>query len=154
MLLKLSHKFKRLFKHSNQLNIWVNFRLCSTKNDQFKYVPDKPMFPGSKSDWTQKLEFVKSENYKPIPVYRVINREGHVIEPDLEPNLSQETLIKMYKGMILLNTMDRILHESQRQGRISFYMTNYGEEGTHFGSSAALKDNDIIYGQYRETGKC
>jgi 2-oxoisovalerate dehydrogenase E1 component alpha subunit len=27
-----------------------------------------------------------------------------------------------------LNTMDKILYESQRQGRISFYMTNYGEE--------------------------
>ena len=30
--------------------------------------------------------------------------------------------------MTLLNTMDKILYESQRQGRISFYMTNYGEE--------------------------
>ena len=27
-----------------------------------------------------------------------------------------------------LNTMDKILYESQRQGRISFYMTNYGEK--------------------------
>ena len=32
----------------------------------------------------------------------------------------------------------RIMYESQRQGRISFYMTNYGEEGTHVGSAAAL----------------
>ena len=30
------------------------------------------------------------------------------------------------------------MYESQRQGRISFYMTNYGEEGTHVGSAAAL----------------
>ena len=30
------------------------------------------------------------------------------------------------------------MYESQRQGRISFYMTNYGEEGTHIGSAAAL----------------
>lgn len=49
--------------------------------------------------------------------------------------------------------MDRILYESQRQGRISFYMTNYGEEGTHIGSAAALNDQDIVYGQYREAGK-
>ncbi|XP_033127978.1 2-oxoisovalerate dehydrogenase subunit alpha, mitochondrial-like [Anneissia japonica] len=31
-------------------------------------------------------------------------------------------------------------------------MTNYGEEGTHVGSAAALDDRDIVYGQYREAG--
>lgn len=45
------------------------------------------------------------------------------------------------------------MYESQRQGRISFYMTNFGEEGTHVGSAAALNPNDYIYGQYREAGK-
>lgn len=91
--------------------------------------------------------------------------------------------------MTLLNTMDRILYESQRQvsvtavfiftpvsvvtlrtvnkdpvrrwpvfdpgfkGRISFYMTNYGEEGTHIGSAAALDSNDLVFGQYREAGE-
>lgn len=59
----------------------------------------------------------------------------------------------MYHRMTLLNTMDRIMYESQRQGRISFYMTNYGEEGTHIGSAAALDDGDLVYGQYREAGK-
>ena len=58
----------------------------------------------------------------------------------------------MYKSMTLLNTMDRILYESQRQGRISFYMTNYGEEATHVGSAAALNPKDLVYGQYREAG--
>lgn len=55
--------------------------------------------------------------------------------------------------MTLLNTMDRILYESQRQGRISFYMTNYGEEGTHIGSAAGLDPNDLVFGQYREAGQ-
>ena len=58
----------------------------------------------------------------------------------------------MYRDMTLLNTMDRILYESQRQGRISFYMTNFGEEGTHIGSAAALNPKDLIFGQYREAG--
>lgn len=55
--------------------------------------------------------------------------------------------------MTLLNVVDRILYESQRQGRISFYMTNFGEEATHIGSAAALNPKDLIYGQYREAGK-
>jgi hypothetical protein len=58
----------------------------------------------------------------------------------------------MYHDMILLNTMDRILYESQRQDRITFYMTNYGEEATHIGSAAALNAKDLVYGQYREAG--
>ncbi len=55
--------------------------------------------------------------------------------------------------MILLNHMDRILYESQRQGRISFYMTSFGEEATQIGSAAALNPKDLVYAQYREAGK-
>jgi 2-oxoisovalerate dehydrogenase E1 component alpha subunit len=54
--------------------------------------------------------------------------------------------------MVLVNVMDNILYESQRQGRISFYMTATGEEGIHFGSADALDKGDIIYAQYREVG--
>lgn len=61
-------------------------------------------------------------------------------------------VLKMYRDMTLLNSMDKILYESQRQGRISFYMTNYGEEATHIGSAAALDPRDMIFGQYREAG--
>ena len=37
-------------------------------------------------------------------------------------------------------------------GRISFYMTNYGEEGLQVGSTAALDPHDLIFAQYREAG--
>ena len=29
---------------------------------------------------------------------------------------------------------------------------SYGEEGTHFGSAAALHEKDMVYAQYREPG--
>ena len=48
--------------------------------------------------------------------------------------------------MITLNTMDMILYEAQRQGRISFYMTSYGGEA-YMGSAAALEHDDEIFGQ-------
>ena len=38
------------------------------------------------------------------------------------------------------------------QGIISFYMMCTGEEATHFGSSAALDHEDMVYAQYREAG--
>ena len=58
----------------------------------------------------------------------------------------------MYETMVTLNVMDKILYEAQRHGRISFYMTNHGEEATQIGSSAALDPRDLIWGQYREAG--
>nr|XP_023015787.1 2-oxoisovalerate dehydrogenase subunit alpha, mitochondrial [Leptinotarsa decemlineata] len=116
------------------------------------FASDAPLFPGAKTTWTEKLEFTEKQSYKPIPVYRVMDRQGKVLNENENPKLPDETLVKMYKDMTLLNVMDKILYESQRQGRISFYMTNYGEEATHIGSAAALSMNDLVYGQYREAG--
>lgn len=109
-------------------------------------------FPGARTKWTETLQFTKKETYKPIPVYRVLNQEGKIIDPTHDPKLSKEIILKMYKNMIFLTQMDKIFFESQRQGRISFYMTNKGEEATHIGSAAALNINDVVYGQYREVG--
>ena len=58
----------------------------------------------------------------------------------------------MYRAMKTLNIMDSVMYDAQRQGRISFYMTNYGEEASHIGSAAALDDRDLVFGQYREAG--
>ncbi|OWF40037.1 2-oxoisovalerate dehydrogenase subunit alpha, mitochondrial-like [Mizuhopecten yessoensis] len=112
---------------------------------------DRPNFPGSRSKFIHKCEFIVPENAEGIPVYRVL-RNGDIISESEDPKLDKDTVVKMYKDMTLLNTMDHILYESQRQGRISFYMTNYGEEGTHMGSAAALDPKDLVYGQYREAG--
>ena len=38
----------------------------------------------------------------------------------------------MYKNMIQLNEYDRIMYDAQRQGRISFYATNYGQRIAKF----------------------
>lgn len=113
---------------------------------------ERANYPGSRSSFTDKLEFIQPNIYDGIPVYRVMDRNGEILDSSQDPNLGKEMCIDMYHKMTLLNTMDRILYESQRQGRISFYMTNYGEEGTHIGSAAALDPQDLVYGQYREAG--
>lgn len=53
----------------------------------------------------------------------------------------------MYRTMIRINVVDSILFEAQRQGRLSFYMQNSGEEATQIGSAAALSEDDVIYAQ-------
>ncbi|XP_072932429.1 2-oxoisovalerate dehydrogenase subunit alpha, mitochondrial isoform X2 [Epargyreus clarus] len=98
------------------------------------------------------MKFLNENSYDPIPIYRVIDNNGEVIDRREEPNIENEMLLNMYKTMVQLNHMDKILYESQRQGRISFYMTNYGEEGIAVGSAAALAPRDLVFAQYREMG--
>nr|XP_021401335.1 2-oxoisovalerate dehydrogenase subunit alpha, mitochondrial [Lonchura striata domestica] len=114
---------------------------------------ERPQFPGASAAFSERLEFIQPQVLAGIPVYRVMDRQGHVLRDTEDPQLPREEVLKLYRTMTLLNTMDRILYESQRQGRISFYMTNYGEEGTHVGSAAALDANDLVFGQYREAGE-
>lgn len=59
----------------------------------------------------------------------------------------------MYQSMVFVSVMDTILNDAQSQGRITFYLTNHGEEAAQVGSVAALNPEDLIWGQYRETGK-
>uniref|UniRef100_A0A8C6I0B1 2-oxoisovalerate dehydrogenase subunit alpha n=1 Tax=Mus spicilegus TaxID=10103 RepID=A0A8C6I0B1_MUSSI len=122
------------------------------QQQQFPSLDDKPQFPGASAEFVDKLEFIQPNVISGIPIYRVMDRQGQIINPSEDPHLPQEEVLKFYRSMTLLNTMDRILYESQRQGRISFYMTNYGEEGTHVGSAAALERTDLVFGQYREAG--
>lgn len=110
-------------------------------------------FPGLRETiYTTKPQFQMPENVTTIPIYRVLDRDGTLLDSSQDPNVSRQIVQKMYRNMVQLNVMDKILYESQRQGRISFYMTNYGEEATHIGSASALQNDDLIYGQYREAG--
>ncbi|KAK6746088.1 hypothetical protein RB195_012291 [Necator americanus] len=105
-----------------------------------------------KAAFTEKLEIIDPSAEPALPIYRVTDMQGNIIDHSQDPNLDKETSLKIYRDMTQLNVMDRILYDSQRQGRISFYMTNFGEEGAHVGSAAALNNKDLIYGQYREVG--
>lgn len=109
-------------------------------------------FPGARAPFISVPKLTLPGDIDPIPIYRVLNREGIIEDASQDPNLSREIMEKMLRSMITLNSMDKILYESQRQGRISFYMTNFGEEASHIGSAAALNNNDLIYAQYREAG--
>lgn len=81
-----------------------------------------------------------------------MDSDGNVLDASQEPNLSQGILTKCFRDMVTINALDKIMYESQRQGRISFYMTNFGEEASHIGSACALDAKDLVYAQYREAG--
>ena len=61
-----------------------------------------------------------------LPVYRVMDRSGKILRENQDPKFTKEQAVKMYKAMIKTNEFDRVMYDAQRQGRVSFYMTNYG----------------------------
>lgn len=73
-----------------------------------------------------------AENEK-IPVFRMMNPSGKMMEGVKEPAMTEELATKMYQYMMRIHYMDDILYNAQRQGRISFYMQASGEEAIHIG---------------------
>lgn len=111
-------------------------------------------FPGAvNSKFTDTLKFSNPTTEEAMPTYRVIDTEGVLVDKSRsEPEISDEEAVKLYKDMVTVSIMDLIMFDAQRQGRISFYMVNAGEEGIAVGSSSALKGVDVIFPQYREAG--
>jgi len=83
--------------------------------------------------------------------FRVMDEEGNIVLENYEL-LEKDVLINMYKSMIKSNIFDNVFYDIQRQGRISFYMTNFGEEATQIGTAEGLSPDDLVYCQYRELG--
>jgi 2-oxoisovalerate dehydrogenase E1 component alpha subunit len=77
--------------------------------------------------------------------------DGDIIDSSFSP-ASDTLTLSMYENMLSVSIMDVIMFDAQRQGRLSFYMTSQGEEGTCVGSASALEKEDVIFCQYRETG--
>ncbi|ELY40448.1 pyruvate dehydrogenase (acetyl-transferring) E1 component subunit alpha [Natronorubrum tibetense] len=83
---------------------------------------------------------------------RVLDSDGAVVAPDLEPDLEDETLLGMYRDMRFSRRFDERMISLQRQGRMGTYSSLAGQEGSQIGSTYALADDDMISYQYREHG--
>ncbi|XP_023525580.1 2-oxoisovalerate dehydrogenase subunit alpha 1, mitochondrial-like [Cucurbita pepo subsp. pepo] len=109
-------------------------------------------FPGGRVPFTSEMKFITESTEKRVSCYRILHENGETITPTNFKQLSKDVMMKMYKDMITLETMDTIFFEAQRQGRISFYLTSAGEEAVTIASAAALHSDDVVLAQYREPG--
>jgi 2-oxoisovalerate dehydrogenase E1 component alpha subunit len=86
-----------------------------------------------------------------FPLYRVVDEEGRVVDPD-GLGMDEAALLPLYRWMVLERLLDERMVTLQRQGRIGFYIGSIGEEATVFGTVAALSPQDWIFPSYREHG--
>lgn len=52
---------------------------------------------------------------------QVIDNNGKVISKELMPKLSDEEMLKLYKDMLFVRTLDHMIVSYQRQGRVYTY---------------------------------
>ncbi|MBI5517590.1 MAG: thiamine pyrophosphate-dependent dehydrogenase E1 component subunit alpha [Deltaproteobacteria bacterium] len=90
-------------------------------------------------------EFVLDE------VVTVLREDGSA-DPATDPGLPEDTLVRLYKHLVLTRAVDERLVTLQRQGRIGFHIGSLGEEAAILGSAAALYDDDWLFPCYREFG--
>jgi 2-oxoisovalerate dehydrogenase E1 component alpha subunit len=82
---------------------------------------------------------------------QVIRDDGS-LDPNLDPGLSVDRVVALYKAMVRTRVIDDRLNRLQRQGRIAFHVSSLGEEAAIVGAAAALRDPDWIVPCYREVG--
>lgn len=87
-----------------------------------------------------------------IPTFQVLDNEGDLKAPEYAQGFDKALALRIHRNMCEVQEFDTVFYDLQRQGKISFYMQNSGEEGLQAGSAAALHHEDWVYPQYRELG--
>jgi 2-oxoisovalerate dehydrogenase E1 component alpha subunit len=87
----------------------------------------------------------------PSDVIRVLRDDGS-LSPKLDPGLTDDEVLSIYRAMLETRFLDERLTALQRQGRIGFHVGSLGEEGAIIGSAFALRQKDWIFPCYREFG--
>jgi pyruvate dehydrogenase E1 component alpha subunit len=83
---------------------------------------------------------------------QVIDNNGKVISKELMPKLSDDGMLKLYKDMLFVRTLDHMIVSYQRQGRVYTYPPNYGQEAIGVAAGAVLRHEDWLVPAFRELG--
>jgi pyruvate dehydrogenase E1 component alpha subunit len=92
------------------------------------------------------------EDFDPLKgeMLQILDHEGKIVNDKLEPKISKDTLLKMYRTMVLGRVADEKALQFQRQGRMLTYAPNIGQEAAQVGPMAALEEQDWLVLAFRE----
>lgn len=84
-------------------------------------------------------------------IVQVIREDGTAVK-HLEPKLSRQEHLKLFRTMLLVRATDTKAMNLQRSGRIGFYVPSFGQEACQVGSASVLQPEDWVAPAYREPG--
>jgi pyruvate dehydrogenase E1 component alpha subunit len=86
-----------------------------------------------------------------VECLQILAPDGNV-DSELEPDLSNEDMDRMYRMMVLTRTFDGKALKLQREGRLLTYAPSLGQEAAQVASAYALSTEDWMVPSYREHG--
>jgi pyruvate dehydrogenase E1 component alpha subunit len=86
-----------------------------------------------------------------ISYLQVLDEKGN-LDANLEPRLSNNELIRLYRAMLLAREADQRMLKLQRQGRIGTFAPATGQEAAVCGPTLAMTPKDWFVGAFRELG--
>jgi len=81
----------------------------------------------------------------------ILDEHGRVDET-LDPQLDADTLLRMYRTMLLTRRADQRAINLQRQGRMGTYGPTLGQEAAQVGPAFAVQREDWVVQAFREAG--
>jgi pyruvate dehydrogenase E1 component alpha subunit len=84
-----------------------------------------------------------------IEYISILDEQGN-LDKDLEPQIPDEELLKIYRTMLLGRRLDERLLDLQRQGRIGTFPPIKGQEAAHLGAVVNLQPTDWFVPAFRE----
>jgi pyruvate dehydrogenase E1 component alpha subunit len=93
------------------------------------------------------------EKFDPLKgeMLQILSPEGRLTDESLKPDLSDETVLELYKHMVIIRIADQRALTLQRQGRFGTYAPVIGQEAAQVGSGYALGKDDWVFPSFRET---
>ena len=86
-----------------------------------------------------------------VEYFQVLNENGQ-IDAKLDPGLTDEQLLELYRAMVLAREADQRMLKLQRQGRLGTIPVCTGQEASACAATLAMEENDWFVGSYRELG--
>lgn len=84
-----------------------------------------------------------------ISYLQILDEHGNLDE-DLEPQLKNEELIRLYRAMVLAREADQRMLKLQRQGRMGTFAPSTGQEAAVCGPTLAMTKKDWFVASFRE----
>jgi len=86
-----------------------------------------------------------------ISYLQVLDEKGN-LDSNLEPTLSKDELLRVYRVMLLAREADQRMLKLQRQGRLGTFAPCTGQEAAVCGPTLAMSPRDWFVGAFREFG--
>jgi 2-oxoisovalerate dehydrogenase E1 component alpha subunit len=101
-------------------------------------------------DRDQAMSETRSGGYPGIPYTRFLDPEGVVCAPLPAFAKQAETLLVLYRDMVLTRVFDAKAIALQRTGRLGTYASSLGQEAVGAGIGRAMRPEDVFLPSFRE----